>query len=249
MKLVDTFDELRNLLNAHGVKPVEFDTRFIPEPYIAVDDEIPSNGLTVDLREVKSRGGLLSYHGRQVLLYMQKHSGRNNRFQRALEGDEDYLNKYHLCECKHIVEIREHKQDDKYVITEDLSGRFYICGEKDEATGQVPDGYAELKVCKNCLEALNYRGSKDFKVRQTVYREFNLSEFFCDYGTWFDKENKRIAGNKYEENYTPDWKAISFDLKEKSKWQCEECRVDFKKRTSLLHVHHINGVMEWSTSL
>ena len=241
MKLSDSFAELRALIRSHDIEPNAFDTLFIPEPYEPVDDELPSNGLKIKLSEVASRGGLFAHNNRQVLLYMQKHT-RTGRFESAIKGVVEEQNKYHLCKCKHIKKEESENREGNYVITEDLSGTFFICGGKDAKTGVIPEGYAKLNVCKMCLEALNYKGYRDYALRKEIFKEFNLADFFCDYGALFNRITSRVAGNKYEEDYSKDWKKISLELRDRSKWECSECSVNFGKRSELLHVHHVNGV-------
>ncbi len=46
---------------------------------------------------------------------------------------------------------------ERYVVTNDISGEFYITGY-DYMTRQPVEGKTRLHICKNCLTYLNYKG-------------------------------------------------------------------------------------------
>lgn len=182
-----------------------------------------------DLRVVD---GLLAHGNSQVVLYIQDHSFN---FERALESPRA-ANKFHIAECKTIRDMRSSGRFERYVMTNNASGKFYI-------TGGWRDGvYIKLNVCMNCLEKLNYQGYRQkakFERYETV-SQFQAEEFFEKYSSFFGSFPSRLSGSK--DGYTDDWAKISRKMREAASFCCQECKVDLSAYPRLLHTHHINGV-------
>ena len=193
-----------------------------------------TKGIEVDLAEVEVENGLLSYHGRQVLLYIQDH---RNDVSKALEYPEQGR-KYHVADCKTLNEMRAAGRFQRYVVTTDLSADFYITG-KDHVSGKRVEGHARLRVCKFCLTHLNYNNYRNNRTQ--VFREFTLDKFFSTYSSFFSHLPRRRAG-EYDGDYTDDWPDISARIKRTSGYLCSVCGVDLSEDQQLLHVHHIDGV-------
>lgn len=182
-----------------------------------------------DLRVVD---GLLAYGNSQVVIYIQDHS---YNFQGALDSP-DNANKFHVSECSKIREMRSSGRFERYIMTNNSSGSFYI-------TGGWRDGeYVRLNVCKLCLGMLNYKGyqQKSRHEKNDIVKLFQAEEFFEKYSSFFEGFPKRKPGAK--EGYTGDWKDISRRMRESVGFHCQECHVDLNIHPHLLHVHHINGV-------
>ncbi len=240
MRLNVDFSLLEEAVHRMGAESVltnlVIDVRRGIDPPDPIDIQL-GEGITVDLSEIQidSKLGLLSYQGRQVLLYIQDHGWRiEDVLQDAKKGK-----KVHVADCKTLQEMKEEGRFQRYVATNDVGGEFHVTGQDDDRN--PVEGKARLRVCKNCLWHLNYKGST--RNRSRVFREFKWSEFFDAYRTHFEKMPKRRAGTP-DGAYGPDWNRISKEYKEEHAFKCEECRVDLKEKEHrrLLHVHHIDGV-------
>lgn len=179
--------------------------------------------------------GLLSYKGRQVLLYIQDHGGS---IEKALaDGSEG--RKYHVAYCSTLEEMHKKGRFERYVVKNDVSGEFYITGS-DYRTKKHEEGYTRLNVCKNCLKHLNYKNYKSNSYE--VFKGFSLDEFFTVYESHFKYKPKREAGKDKDGTYSSTWKKKSREYRESVDWTCESCGVDLSAHRKLLHAHHKNGV-------
>lgn len=180
----------------------------------------------------KNLGGLLSDGKFQVVLYIQDHSFN---FEEAVTYPKK-ARRLHVAECKTIKQQRRYGRFEKYVMSNNPTGKFYITN--GEGTGE----YVKLLVCMNCLEMLNYQGyqQKNWPARYSIVDNFHAEEFFEKYSSFFNAFPRRQAGAK--EGYTVDWSAISRQMRERADFRCSECHVDLSDYPHLLHTHHINGV-------
>lgn len=153
MKLHINFDALLSSANSMGAR----DRAFILEANLPPLEEIDSQlrvGIVVDINEIKKiERGLLSYKDRQVLLYIQDH---DYSIMEAL-NDGALGKKYHVAYCITLEEMQCKGKYNRYVAKNDIDGRFLIDG-KNEETNEYIKGTTDLKVCKNCLRHLNYKG-------------------------------------------------------------------------------------------
>lgn len=176
--------------------------------------------------------GLLAYGNVQVVLYIQDHSFNFERAKASPRG----ANRFHISECKTIRDMRASGRFERYVMTNNASGKFYA------TDGRGGGEYIDLNVCMNCLEKLNYQAyrQKSKLERYEVVNQFQAEEFFEKYSSFFDAFPRRQAGAK--EGYADDWPAISRRMREAAGFHCQECQVDLSRYPHLLHTHHVNGV-------
>lgn len=155
-----------------------------------IDVEL-EEGIEIDSSEVGSTdNGLLTYKGRQVLLYIQDHRWK---IQDVLDNRKDG-NKFHVVYCSTLEEMHSEGRYERYVVTNDLSGEFYITG-KDYDTRARINGKARLKVCKNCLRKLNYQEYQSHgRDRDRIVAEFDLEAFFVKYKSSFPHMPRRRVG-------------------------------------------------------
>ena len=192
-------------------------------------------GIEVKLSEDNvTDNGLFIYRGRQVLLYIQDHGGR---VQDALDNGSNGK-KFHVAYCRTLEDMCGSGRYGRYVATNDLSGEFYITGY-DSDTRERIDGKTHLKVCKNCLNKLNYR--RTGRTLDQIVAEFDLEAFFDTYKSFFPHMPRRRAG-EFDGQYTADWGEVSRRFKETKNFICESCYLNLRDVPRLLHVHHINGV-------
>lgn len=189
-----------------------------------------AEGKDVELKDVDIDSGLLSYKGRQVLLYIKDHgSGVQSAINTPYSGK-----KFHVADCATLKSMREQGRFERYVATNDTSGEFLISGEGIE-------GKATLRVCQNCLNALNYKGWSTGGVRSEILNGFDMATFFATYSSFFPHMPSRKA-DKAQTNYSEDWAKVSSHYRVEKDFECEQCSVNLRSHRGLLHVHHINGV-------
>lgn len=68
--------------------------------------------------------------------------------------------------------MRQKNRFERYHATNRVDGLFEI----DDGLGRSQD--VALKVCMNCLERLNYKGSIDKQQKRVIFKSFSLNEFF-----------------------------------------------------------------------
>jgi hypothetical protein len=236
MRLIVDFSDLHAAVRKMGAAELEpdFELHLGAGSIDRIDIDL-RQGKEVVLEEVDTESGLLSYKGRQVLLYIQDHG---KRVQAVLENGSNG-NKYHVAFCATLDEMRSRGRFERYVATNDMGGRFRISGVDPHR--QVPiEGEAELRVCKNCLDHLNYQGYQRGN-RGAIFSRFSLEEFFATYSSLFPHMPSRMAGGN-DSVYTEDWPDISRRYKADRLFRCESCGVDLANHRQLLHTHHKNGV-------
>ncbi|EIM3119106.1 HNH endonuclease [Escherichia coli] len=131
--------------------------------------------------------------------------------------------------------MRHKNRFERYHATNRIDGLFEI----DDGSGRSHD--VDLRVCMNCLERLNYKGSIDKQRKREIFKSFSLNEFFSDYSTCFRHMPKGIY-DKTNSGYVENWKEISKSIREKAKYTCNDCGVNLSTAKNLCHVHHKNGI-------
>lgn len=232
MKINIDFSELQKLADQMSQTSRPFTLEMDERVFEPIDIELSGDGVVITPQDIEvTNTGVLSYKGRQVLLYIKDHT-RN--YDRAILRGEDG-NKFHVSHCRTLIEMMERNRYQRYVATNNVMGTFKI-----GAPGR-PEVDVALRVCQNCLDFLNYKGSRDDRsVKKQNAIEFNLQEFFATYSSTF----KYLPKYKDDINvgYTKDWKIISEKLRSQRGYQCEECGVNTSSARHLCHVHHRNGV-------
>lgn len=199
------------------------------------EDKLGAEGIELeDINDLESTDGLLSYRGRQVLLYIQDHG---TKAQEAIL-DPNAGKRYHVAECRTLQKMRNEGRFERYVVTNDITGEFHITGS-DYMTRQPVEGKSRLYICKNCLTYLNYKGYSK-PGNYSAFKHFYLDEFFQAYSSFFTHLPQRKMGVK--EGYTNDWSEVSRNFRQEKSYTCEKCNVRLLNQPKLLHVHHINGV-------
>lgn len=237
MKINVDFSELSRLARMIGDGSAEFrlNNQMGAFEGIDIDETLGGEGIEIDLESIDTDFNLLSYHGRQVLLYIKDH---RSSFDAAV-ADPDKGRKFHIAHCVKLEEMRSSGSFERYVATNNLSGTFEIVDARPgwgERKANV-----DLKVCKYCLQKLNYRESAEYVARQKVFREFSLKDFFSDYSSCFLYMPKAWAETA-SFGYTSDWADISKATREQAGYICSDCGVDLSSHRHLCHTHHINRV-------
>lgn len=128
--------------------------------------------------------GTLAFKNRRVLLYIRNlrppnlddleetwRSRRHEAF--SEEGDP----RFHIADCRTLQKMRQSGRGGRYVISVRDDGRFEVV-----SGGSV--AFRNLRVCKNCLEKLDWKGfaKRPALERDDAVAEFSLAEFFGHYG-------------------------------------------------------------------
>lgn len=238
MKLHVDFNALLRAVNTMGAKERILSLNSTLPDLEEIDVQL-KQGISVDINEIKVLdNSLLSYKGRQVLLYIQDHSWNIM----AAINDGAQGKKYHVSNCSTLTNMRLQGRYDRYVATNDIDGFFLIDGINQD-TGKLIEGKTELKVCQNCLKHLNYKKYKGSSSLMQVFNTFSLEEFFTTYQSYFKYQPKYKAG-EINSTYTDDWSDTSNKYKDSVQWTCEDCKIQLKDNRALLHTHHINGVKQ-----
>lgn len=250
MKLSVTFrglSALRQRMNAPSSNWELKSKRLSPRELVLADLE---TGIEIQLDELEtSTGGLLSYKGEQVLLYIRD-TGSSKWI---LENEPEKSRKFHIAECSTLDVMRQKGRFERYVVISGNDGVFPV-DWKDLDTGERGETEAALKVCKNCLKALDWLGYEHSEHRENsergtimtkreIFQSFDISDFFLSYSTFFHQKPSRKASEAELNEYVPNWSKISTRRRRQAKWRCEACKVDLNHAPWALHCHHRNGVV------
>ncbi|MBY5946832.1 HNH endonuclease signature motif containing protein [Photobacterium rosenbergii] len=239
MKLTFDLSALNNAIQQmQPKKKGRFTLEYTPSNIDPIDIEL-GEGKEVELKDVDADTGLLSYKGRQVLLYIRD---VGTSVVAALNSPEKSGPKYHVADCAKLKGMRTQGLFERYVVTNDVSGEFLLTGSH-YIDGRDIEGKARLNVCKSCIRALNYQGyaTGDKFKKEEVFERFDMSRFFATYSSFFPHMPQRKADD-LRKDYTDDWGRIEAKYKVAMKYCCEQCDVDLSKHKIHYHVHHKNGI-------
>ena len=238
MKLTVDFSALWNIASKIGAEKSTFSLNDEIREIDPIDVSLSGKGIEVDPEDLQLKGGLFSYEGRQVVLYIPNHT--NREIEKALTT-KSVRKKFHVTFCRHLEDMKRKKQFEKYKATNNLSGLFNIFG-KSKIDRTLKDGNVELDVCMYCLQKLNYKGSSDRNICRTVRDTFDIPEFFSTYSSFFPYLPSGIGGDPSKADYSPDWKRKSAEYRASKNYTCENCHVNLNSHKSLLHTHHIDTI-------
>ena len=218
-----------------GAQAAEFTYESDNSEDFKLDKELEA-GKEISIEDLEVDKGLLSVHGRQVLLYI---ADQGNQIQEVLNGEREGK-KVHVADCKTLVQMKERNRFGRYHVTTSVTGIYSVFGV-DYNTKKEMTGDAELKVCKNCLSFLNYKNYAQSKMpgKSKIYSAFTLDDFFSQFSTVFKHLPKKVGDPT--PGYTKDWSDISKVYRQSKNYSCEQCKVDLNSNKSLLHCHHVSG--------
>ena len=131
---------------------------------------------------------------------------------------------------------------EKYVVSTRSDGVFVVNEIRSGVV--VSEGVEkELSVCKNCLNALRWRGYRAGSGLDRIWESFDLDEFFQEYRSTIANRPRDTDQSSPENTYSADWDGISNSYKGSVGWICEECSINLSNPNGrkFLWVHHING--------
>ncbi len=176
------------------------------------------------------------YRGNIVLVYIRdQYSNSKNKKHREY--------KYHITNCKTLLEMANNDRFDRYVISTRIDGYFLINLRDVETHKLIKKGVVEhLNVCKNCLLKLGYRGYKNHKEDKNIYHNFNFNDFLKENYTFFKQQPKYNNFNAPQDEYTKDFEQISYSFRAINDWRCSNCGIGLENNKEFLDTHHINGI-------
>lgn len=176
------------------------------------------------------------YKGNIVLVYIRDQYCRaNNKY------NHEY--KYHITNCKTLIEMKTHNRFDRYVISTRIDGYFLINLRDVDTHKLIKKGVVQhLNVCKNCLLKLGYHGYKNHKLDKHIYNNFNFLDFINENHTHFSKKPKYDNYNAPQDEYTKDFEQISYSFRAINDWRCSKCGIRLENNKEFLDTHHINGI-------
>ncbi len=189
-----------------------------------------------NINEVTIVDGLFFlYKGQHVLLYIR------DQYYNPRYPKREY--KYHICNCKTIDQTIKNGRFNRYVVSTRTDGFFrinirHIIERKIMKKNEV----AALRVCKNCLLKLHYHGYTNHKRSGWIYKNFNLREFFSEFSEQFKNKPSYDDMNSPEDEYSLNFKQISYSFRAIHHWICEKCGKNLEKYEELLDTHHTNGI-------
>ncbi|WP_447585569.1 HNH endonuclease [Pseudoxanthomonas mexicana] len=220
---------------SENIVPFDWTASVVLDP---IDIQL-SEGKEVQLEDLDVVNGLLSVEGRQVLLFIPDQHAPVDVVQAFPEKGK----RFHVADCKTLQDMRARGRFQRYLATNKLDGMFLITGA--DSAGRYREVESELRVCMNCLEVVNYRDyahKSHGGERRSVWREFEIAEFFNTFSTSFRYLPRNIAARPGSGKYTDDWAQISSVIRSRCGFRCDDCGLDLSAHRNLLHVHHINGV-------
>ena len=166
--------------------------------------------------------------------------------------------RYHVAECRTLQRMRDEGRFERYVVTNRTDGMFLV-DWRDYQTDGRGEVEAGLKVCKDCLSALNWLGYSAPQDRHLapdgrrltkagIWSEFDITQFLFEHSTFFNTKPSRRDTDAVPNVYVSSWSKISEETRHARGWKCEECGVNLERYPALLHCHHISGVVTDNSS-
>lgn len=241
MKLFDfkKFLPFINLKKNMGI-PLDYDANF----HIDITINTTTIETTIDPYNLSGNGPftVTDEYGRKrkVVAYIRDYSP----YRQIEQPDAQNWNstyKYHLTCCDVLKRKQRDGTYDKYTGTNRKDGFFKVNLIRENKIISTKD--QDLRVCKKCLEALDYCGyKKNYSKRQEIFENFSLEEYLKNNDTDFVIDPKFTENESPPNVYDESFSNLSRRLKEMKNFICEECGLDCSIDPRLLDTHHINGV-------
>jgi ribosomal protein L40E len=195
-----------------------------------------------DISDVKVLpDGTLAYKDRRVLLYIRDRSCYRKHDPREL------LPSFHVSNCKTLRRMRAGGRYERYVVSQRTDGKFKMNFLYSSSTLQSE--ICELKVCRDCLGFLSYKGyshTNHRSRRDEIHSAFSLNEYFMCY-----PKSLIVALPTHTDDTAPlnhyrtGFRETSARYRSENDWICEnlQCRVDLSHPSlhKYLHTHHLNA--------
>lgn len=204
--------------------------------------EIKTKGLDISIDELYVAEDKTLEHkdfpGQKMLVYIRDFMGDYVKN----EKDMSSFPKFHISWCSTLDTMHKSKKYDRYVVSQRNDGIFLL---NKTLSGKVvkKDIELELLVCKNCLKNLGYKGyGSSYQMNTHIFDNFKVKDFLNEYNTEIYIEPTHTSISQPLNEYSKDWRDISYKYKESKSFICQDCGKDCSKDTNELHVHHVDGV-------
>lgn len=176
----EQWSTLWSLVREMGAREVRDLDISLPTPESVKFSEGLSRGVEISLSNLdpsSETGGLISVDGMQALVYIPDQGGSLDSVLRNPEKGK----KFHISHCSTLISMASKNMNHRYVATNDTSGIFNLT---DSAGSRRERG--KLSVCRNCLKFMNFNNYRlEYEQRNSIYKSFDLSEFFSTYSSLF----------------------------------------------------------------
>lgn len=250
---LNKFTKLEKSLSKLGgkLKPMPHKIVALTEYKSELREELGTTGKYNNRGNIICKNGLLEFDGEQVVIYIKDHNSgfrtkKEKGFVSSIESyvrDSGSLNKFHLCDCEVIEEMKSEDETlskgrfERYVASQRKDGLFEINlqGEKYDV---------KLYPCRKCLEKWNkIFSSISYNEQEEIIKNFDLEKFFKFSKTKFKIKpkysDKTFPNTEFDPNI---WKKQSRNYRESKRYTCEKCELDLNNFKWLLDAHHINGI-------
>lgn len=206
------------------------------------DDPFEDGGDVIELDDlgvVDKTKGPLSIAGQMVVLYIKDH-GSNALA--VINGDVEAGRRVHLAYCSTLEKMERENKFDRYHLSRNPKRKYLISGSKSYWSDEIIEREAELAICKNCLNFLDYDGYRQLSYRDRTIRtrDFDYHRFFSVYSSLFKKMPKKTEDDAA--GYVEGWRQISIEKRSKANFTCQDCGFKAAPQDSaFIHVHHVNG--------
>lgn len=200
---------------------------------------------------ISTVAGMFSHDGEHAFLYIDEpYHTEYVLMQKPAEAAQ----KFHLVKnCPNLIAMHNAGRSERYVLIQNSSGLFPSKPidpmSNRTMTNKVID--AQLLPCRGCLAELAYQGYEKPTSRyrkavrernDAIVLNFEVQRFFDYYEPFFfDTNYYRQNPNDGKANYTSDHAKIRDKLLIKKNYCCDGCTVQLSDKSSLLHMHHLNG--------
>ena len=237
-----SFDNLLKKMGAQLIEAKENSDYLTP---LELEEIRSSEGKQINIEDIsEDDDGLIRYFDEIVMIHIRD----TQKSVYTVENDPEKTVRFHVAyNCKTLNEMRDKGKIDRYFASQNIDGEFTVDAyiDPDNRNSETIKTISELKVCKNCLKELDYKGSGEgMRVPTDIWEGFDIPEFFEKYPKANFKKPKFDEYTYKGSDYTPDWPLIRRDILERRNFCCERCKVNLHQlnHRKLLHVHHKNSV-------
>ena len=205
------------------------------DPPVIAPAPLPIEGLDVEFGKISTHSdGTLIYDGRRVLIHIRDV---------ANIGGRKHEPRFHIANCRTLVEMKSSGRFERYVVSEREDGNFHIRYDSG------PLKITKLDVCQNCLDKLSWNGfysDMSKNSRMQIVSAFLPKLFFDKYPKSLHPVIPSFTSTTAPRNeYPQNWEDISRELKRQLRYRCQEhgCSIQLSASDSkFLHVHHKNSL-------
>lgn len=195
-------------------------------------------GLEVDLTDIEiGADDTFEYKGNKVLVYIR------DQFYVELGSLPEY--RVHIAQCRTLDAMRSAGRfQSRYVVSMKTDGKFVV--------NLIPRGYAErdgaprienttvdMKVCRNCLQKVRYRGYP--RNKQKIVESFDFGSYLEEYGSSVYELPQHTVETAPVNVYSTRQQQLSLLIRRNQHHMCEDCGCNFSGAKHLLDLHHVNG--------